>query len=321
MKRVIILFIVFVLLTNLCGCGKTKEAIEDSKESLVQENKNEQPEFNTTEVSESKYSKEPTTSFEENQDLKIVASFVYDNDTYVVAENVGEQAILNFKIAYINFDKNGFTTTNDYKTGKAETVNLMPGEKNIFSWYGATGDYALSAITNVDYADGSTWETTVAQLDSWAKTARTNFSMDDYKESIILMKETGVLAETNDYVTLADFYIKHDNRFSAKHDFHFSVTNTSEQGITRLNVFVLEFDENGFPVNVNPYDTYCINGHMTGGNINLAAGQTGSYSDDLFLSPTTDQIKAAITHIEFQDGTEWDNPYIFEWIITNNNSY
>ena len=86
-------------------------------------------------------------------------------------------------------------------------------------------------------------------------------------------------------------------------------------------LFILEFDENGFPVAVNPYDTYCINGHQTGGTVNLAIGESGAYSTDLFISPTTTQIKVVISYIEFQDGSEWDNPYLYEWIIGNNEAY
>ncbi len=64
-----------------------------------------------------------------------------------------------------------------------------------------------------------------------------------------------------------------------------------------------------------------MNGHSTGGTVNLAAGQTNSYSDDLFTSASTTQIKVIVTYLEFQDGTEWYNPYMYEWILTNHSAY
>ena len=101
-------------------------------------------------------------------DLRVVASFVYSGDTYAVVENIGEQAILNFRIAYINFDNNGFATTSDnYEGGRAETVNLMPGDKDICAWYGASGNYAVATISEVDYADGRSWK--MQNIDRWAK--------------------------------------------------------------------------------------------------------------------------------------------------------
>ena len=84
---------------------------------------------------------------------------------------------------------------------------------------------------------------------------------------------------------------------------------------------VLEFDENGFPVSVSPSDIYCKNGHTTGGTVNLAVGETGSYSSSLFAEGSTTQIKTAIKEIEFQDGTKWENPYFYEWLVSNNASF
>jgi hypothetical protein len=265
-----------------------------------------------------------TTSelFEATSDLSVIASFVYDNDTYVVVQNTCDQAILSFSIAYINFDKNGFvktTSNNGYERGSATAANIMPGEKYIASWYGAKGDYAAVAITSIDYENGDTWSANY--VNKWAETATQNFDVDEEKSKLIDLKEIAVAAESNEYAELTDFYLNHGNRYSSKNDFNFSIKNTSTQGITHLNVFVLEFDSNGFPVTVSPYDTYCMNGHVTGGALNLEAGQSGSYTDDLFAQATTENVKVVISWIEFQDGTEWTNPYIYEWVIANNSAY
>ncbi len=53
----------------------------------------------------------------------------------------------------------------------------------------------------------------------------------------------------------------------------------------------------------------------------MAAAQSGSYSDTLFLQSTTTQIKTVISYIEFQDGTDWENPYLYEWVVSNNSAY
>lgn len=260
--------------------------------------------------------------FQPNQDLEVIIGFTYDSHTYIVVENVGDKPILDFSVAYMSFDKNGFLTTTDrdgYDLGKYEAANLMPGDKTAPSWYGASGTYIVATVTTVKYSDGTEWA--AQNLDIWAEEAKSGFSPDSYLESLGSLKETGALAETNEYVTLSNIAMKNRNQFSNDYDFDFTLTNTGSQGIAKVVVFVLEFDENGFPVAVSPYDTYCLNGHVTGGSVNLAVGSTNTYTDDLFIQGATKNLKAVVEMIQFQDGSEWTNPYFYEWVISNNSAY
>lgn len=306
-----------------CGADSSNNAVTETGSTSAQTIP--ETESNTSD-SDNDAAPEPSEkqAFVPNEDLQVVAAFVYDNDTYVVVENVGNQAILNYLIAYISFDKNGFVATKDsdgYELGKASTVNIMPESKDISGWYGADGNYVVAAIVGVDYADGTSWEADSIQIESWAEAAGREFSVEEYNANVDALKDIGALAETNEYAYLKDVSLEHENMFSNNLDLNFTVENTSDQGILGLNIFVLEFDENGFPVSVSPYDTYCKNGHITGGTINLSAGSSSEYVDDLFAQSTTTQIKTIITYIEFQDGTEWNNPYMYEWIIGNNSAY
>ncbi|MGN0579178.1 MAG: DUF5780 domain-containing protein, partial [Ruminiclostridium sp.] len=79
--------------------------------------------------------------------------------------------------------------------------------------------------------------------------------------------------------------------------------------------------ENGMPVSVSPYDTYCVNGHYTGGIVNLGADKSKSFSDDLLIDGSTKNLKYVVEQIIFNDDTTWENPYFYEWMITNHNSY
>ena len=335
MKKIFATLIMMTLIIVLVSCGKDSDKqnttdtndVLDSSASVNNANSYKENDEDTSKQDESQHMSEqetePETEFEVNTNLEVIATFIYDDYTYVVVENVGDKAILNFKVAYINFDNNGFTTTTTsvgYEQGSDDAANLMPGTKTIAGWYsGTSGKYAAAVITGVDYADGSNWN--ASNINIWSDSAHTSFSVEDYKNKINAMKETAVLAETNEYASVTNYSIVHRNQFSTSCDFDFSIKNTSNQGIASINMFVLEFDENGFPVSVNPYDTYCINGHGTGGTINLAAEQNGDYTVDLFLDGSTTQIKFIIFKIQFQDGTEWFNPYTYEWIIANNNSY
>ena len=329
MKKIMVSFIILSLVFCMCACSGNNQSGSAASPSTGSDASDpvENPSSDNSAVSEvSKEASEPThtesSEFKVCADLVIIAAYVYDAETYVIVENTGDKPILNFSLAYINFDQNGFPTTTDsngYDSGRATAVNLMPGEKNIFNWYGASGSYAAAAVSSVDYADGSAWSAT--GINGWVESARSGFDVEAYKQSIVALTSDGEIANNCDGAVLTEVYINHGNQFSDKHDLHFSVQNTSSLGITKLTLFVLEFDENGFPVSVNPYDTCCLNGHRMGGTVNLAAGQTGSYESDLFISATTTQIKTVIANIEFQDGSEWDNPYLYEWLISNCGTY
>ena len=42
---------------------------------------------------------------------------------------------------------------------------------------------------------------------------------------------------------------------------------------------------------------------------------------DLLISGSTKNIKSVIGYITFADESTWENPYLYEWIITNHSSY
>ena len=195
----------------------------------------------------------------------------------------------------------------------------MPGDKALPSWYGGNGSYVAATVTYVKYADGTEWE--AQYLDVWAAETKSGFNKDDYAAALSSLKEVGDQALTCEYASLSNVTLVHGNQFSTDLDLHFTVENTGDQGIAKIILFIMEFDENGFPVSVSPYDTYCLNGHSTGGSINLASGRTGTYTDDLFADGSTTNLKSVIYSLTFQDGSEWINPYIYEYIIANNSAY
>ena len=263
---------------------------------------------------------EPKPVFEECKDLKIVSSFIYDKNQYVVVENVGEQAILEFGVAYINFDKNGFPmSSGEYDKGRYESANMMPGDKCIGSWYGAEGLYSEAVVSKVKYADGTEWETEL--LDVWQENTLKTFSVENCEQRVKELAADAEKAYECETADLSNVSVVHGNRYSTSKDYQFKISNLSAQGILGVQLYVLEYDENGFPVSVSPYDKYCKNGHTTGGTINLAAGSAGSYENDLFIEGETEYTKEIITQIEFQDGSTWVNPYMYEWIIYNHNTY
>lgn len=262
---------------------------------------------------------EQVSVFTPCQDLKVIAAYIYDTDTSVIVENCGNKPIVKYTVAYMQFDRNGLLCkdgSKEYTKGYDDSVNLMPGEKAHSTWWGAKGMYATAAITKVEYADGTVWE--ASGLSSWVETQKNTFSVTDHNAKLSSLNEDAKKAENCNYASIDHYSIDHDNQFSTRKDFSFTLTNHTDKGILKINIFVLEFDKNGYPVSVSPYDTFCLNGHSTGGTVNVAAGTTDDFETTLFIFGSTTQVKFIIRNIEFSDGTVWENPWQYEWILLNN---
>ena len=323
MKRFISLLLALVALFGLCSCGssgsdkdKTKDTDKESSSDVKNdENKDNDKAGNLLDKEDEGLG---------DKGLKAVLAFAYDYDVNIVVKNTCDQAVLNFNVAYVCFDRNGLPTTagDEYEKGSASAANIMPGDKSLHSWYDSGESfYVVATVCGIDYQDGTTWEAEENSIKKWAKNTKKNFKIENYQADMNSLKAEAALAETNEYLELTSFSIEHGNQFSDKHDLHFTIKNISEKDITIARIFVLEYDDGGFPVSVSPYDTYCLNGHTTGGNVNLRPGESSSFTDDLFLSGPTENVKVIVSEVEFHDGTVWNNPYLYEWVVANNHSF
>lgn len=309
-KKIFLLLTIMAVSFSVVGCSNNGSEV-----------KSETTENETDESVKEKTDSKKGSKYETNKDLQVVAGFTYDGYTYVVVENTGDKPILNYSVAYINYDENGFSTTSGdgYRNGRNDAANIMPGGKAIARWLGDSGKYVDAVVTSVDYSDDTTWE--MNEIETWADSSKGSFSVDKYNDKIAELDKVAPLAESNEYLSLDGTSMEHRNQFSTSSDFSFTLTNKASQGITKASVFVLQFDASGFPVSVSPYDTYCLNGRSTGGTINLTPGSTDTLTDNLFFDANTTQYKVVISSITFQDETTWTNPYLYEWIIANNKSY
>ncbi len=253
--------------------------------------------------------------FQENEDLKIIFSYNYDNDTNIVVKNISDKIILEYEVAYMEFDKNGLST-DDYKKGIMEAANLLPDDKAIGNWYGANGKYVVAIIKNVKYKGGEEWN--AVGVDEYFSNLEKNFNIEEYEKNFKNKVEgNGVLAQENEFLKINYTYITHDNEFSLNKDYHYYVENISDKTILEFGIIVAEFDENGLPIRTSPYDHFSRNSRGIGGIANLASGEGQEFYNDLFLEPNCENTKCIVSYIKFYNGYEWENPYIYEWIYLN----
>jgi len=329
MKKFLFLFITIAIATSSCNSNSESETStatlsptttqSETEETVTTEAPTIEPTVVevTTEAPPTVIEQEPVS---ENQDLRIVAA--YSNDRYIniIVENISEKTILNYKVAYIEFDANGISvTTENYKNGGVNTANLLPGDKNLSSFYGSRGKYACATVTYMEFSDGETWENHF--VDNWAKEVKETFAVQQYEELLAELAPSAALAKINPHVSIESTSKEFTNRFSSLADIKFTLKNIGEKDITRASLWVLQFDSNGYAISTSPYSTYVINDRGVGGTINLAVGEVERYTDNLFLQGNCDKYKIIVATLVFADGTEWTNPYLYEWILVNTKTY
>jgi len=255
----------------------------------------------------------------ENQDLKVLLAYTYDSKDYIMVENTSDEIILDYELSYMEFDKNGLKVGN-YETKSVEAANLIPGDIEQGSWLGSNGKYVVVVVNHIVYKDGEEWN--AEGIDEYFNSIENTFDVEEYNKYLTnLLKEEGPLAENNEYVKIKEASIKHNNQFSDDHDLYFIVENTSDKAIVYLQVWVVQFDKNGLPVSTSPYDDFSRNSRVAGSAVNIPSGENSDFTSPLFLSAGCDNIKCIVSYLEFKDGEEWTNPYIFKWICLNNGEF
>lgn len=264
--------------------------------------------------------------FKSSEELKVIGAFVNDNYCVVAVENVSEKTVRDYDVAFVGFDAagNAIKLDNDkwYKTGIVDTANILPGNSygldSSFSCFNDAVVYVEATVSSITFTDGTTW--TADNIESWADDTTSAFSVDDYKAKVENMKAFSMQAETNPYVKIvaADKY--DDNQFSSSDDLDITYKNIGTQDIRRIEAIVMEYDENGYAINVSPYSYVTINCRkISFDDANLVAGGSCCGNNTLLFEGNCERFKVLITELEFVDGTKWTNNNAFQWIVYNEN--
>ena len=318
MRRYSIVFVIAALL--LSSCGSTAPAPsnpQSSAASAVSTQHIDASASGQTTSSQAQTADVQDSIYEESKDLKVIAAYTYDKHCFILVENKSSKPILEFVLEYIGFDRNGFSV-GGISRGRKSDANMLPGDKLMVGYYESDIKHVSATVVEIKFADGETWK--AKNNNAWAEDAKSTFSVNDYNDLVYEFEELAVLAETNQYLQ-GSWGMTRRNQFSSSPDFDLNLTNTSEETIQKFSVKVLQFDANGMPVSTSPYDTYKMNDNGSGGIINLTSGASISVTSNLFFEPSCVYFKVCISEIEFANGDYWTNPYVYEWLLFNADSY
>lgn len=252
------------------------------------------------------------------EDIEITYSglLVYYNNRFKtvahLVENNSDKVIKNISVEVAEFDKNGYFL--ESHSISYDSINLVSNENKILSLYGAKNEntvYLESAISALDFMDGSSWE--AESIQSWLGELKNGIDIAQKKSEFQSMKAWADTAESNDYMSISVSYADHDN-ISTSLDFSAKIKDIGNNAIESFELIILCYDNNGYPIKLDEPNfalnsTHCeVNGNhgMSGGK---GTGQFKILTQNQFAS----QVKSVLSKIEFANGEIWINRYAPYW--------
>ena len=103
------------------------------------------------------------------------------------------------------------------------------------------------------------------------------------------------------------------------------IQNCTNQVLKNATIVVLQFDNNGYPVNAD-YSMYAESGasnsvRIGADSINVQPGGTWGSNRNASIADDATRVKACVKSAEFYDGTTWHNPYYDHWLETEKDRY
>ncbi len=259
-----------------------------------------------------------SSHFSNSDDVTIIATSVSHGYGYLSIKNTGNNVIRDVKIAIKGFDSNGFLIpiegNEDYVEFDIPSVNLLAGKTYgpVSKWLSSDVKYIDAVVTHITYMDNKEWS---VNADSWTS----DFSIDSRIKQIEDMRENAISAENNPYLKIVSSEKWHGNKFDSSQNISITVKNIGDKPISTIYITVMEYDENGYPLNVNkPGYAALPNADKLKLDFSVVdAGDTQEYEAHLFFMSDCKDYVLLVSSIDFTDGTTWNNENTLPWIIYN----
>ena len=258
-----------------------------------------------------------------SDDMEVLAISKSSSKMFFLVKNKGQKTVQDFTLSYIGFDASGNNISlgreGDYDSFTFRTANVIPdGLYGMDTYVRIKSDvkYIIAVVSDITYKDGSTWS--MGGLDTWAKDEAAKFSVEAQKRYIEGLKDISDEAERNPYLEITASKKYHDNMFSSSDDFAIEIKNIGDKAVRKINLVLMEYDQNGYSVDVSPYESCTINSRQIQiSDANLNFGQSDQWIWNLLFEPSCSNYVVNVSEIEFIDGTTWINEKILHWIVYN----
>lgn len=234
-------------------------------------------------------------------DKAAVASSYVVNGTarYIIQLSDGAD-VKSLGVACMYFDENG-KLLSEY-----ETISCAVDNDARSSWETSAPANCLYTVATIAYTtDSNGNQTTCTGLDTWAKETEKTFTVASHKEQLKAWAQLGAKAETCEYVKIDGLTITNDV-------LEITLTNLKAQDIPQVHVYLLLYDENGYPLDAG--GSTCPNSKLV--NLpDLCSEETATYTYS--VPQGTVSAKGIVSAVIGDETTLWSNVYQFDWLYTN----
>ncbi len=239
-----------------------------------------------------------------NTQAEIVVAYIYNGKANIVTRQNNDVKLKSITLACVYYDASGQQIGNLNMTD-CEIID----QKNVTLWQTEcpeTAVYMDCAIYSTTQENGT--ETTAEHIDLWETTVVSEFRIDTYSESLReKLGDNAALAVTNPYAILGSVRWQ-----------DLSVTvemSLLSDNIQSVYLFALWFDAQGQPLDLQAC-SYCANGESMVAHI-----QSEDNHNYIFKAPgNAKSAKVIVQSADLKDGTQWVNPYFYEWLFVNQSS-
>ncbi len=241
-----------------------------------------------------------STEYIPNTEVEIAVAYIYNGKANIVTRPLNDTPLKSLTLACVYYDITG------KQIGQCKMIDCkVTDNKNVTLWQSDCPEMAVY-VDCVVYSttDESDNVLTAERIDLWEQSVVKAFQIDTYRANLENdLRESAGKAVANPHVKLGSVNWQ-----------DLSVTVEMEllsDNIKSVYLFALWFDEDGLPVDTNTC-SYCGNGES------MVAHITNNNHNYIFQAPETAQsAKIIVQSIDFKDGTQWINPYCYEWILLN----
>lgn len=244
---------------------------------------------------------EPET-YVPSEDIEVAIAVVQSGKAKAVTRKLSDKELKSIDLCCVYFDIDG------KPVGEAELVQCdfsQDAELSIWTFTAAAeSQYMKAVIASVTFADGT--EHTCPGVNSWANLASLGFNVETYTAELAEMKnKEGAAAEKCDAVETS-------LGTPAEGKVELTVKNTSGKEIDEVVAYLLWFDTEGNPIEMN--GVFVPNSEKISAKT-LAVDEEATYTATAPEGAAS--AKGIVQSVTFTDGEAWENEYIYEWALTN----
>lgn len=246
--------------------------------------------------------KESMGDYVPSEDFEVAVAFVDKGAAKVATRKTSDREVSAIELACVYFDGNGELVE------QIEQIHCdFTTEDSLSIWSfdaAESSKYMEAVVSGVMYADGT--QQTCPGISDWMHAKAKSFSVKKHKKKMEkLAAEEAVKAQQCDAVEL-------NMEAPSNSEQSVGVKNISGKKIATVTIYLLWYDPDGAPVDVK--GAFISNAKKISAEI-LDVEEEATYT--IAAPEDAAIVKGIVQSVIFEDGSVWENNYVYEWAVCN----